>query len=47
MPKTPNHEAFNYAERVRERLPRKLQELREACGLSKYARGRRPVCRAT
>jgi ribosome-binding protein aMBF1 (putative translation factor) len=25
------------AERIRERLPRRLQELREACGLSIYA----------
>jgi transcriptional regulator with XRE-family HTH domain len=31
------HDAHDYAERVRERLPRKLQELREAAGLSKYA----------
>ena len=30
------HHAHNYAERIRERLPRRLQELREACGLSKY-----------
>ncbi len=32
-----NHAAQVCAERIRERLPRKLQELREACGLSKYA----------
>jgi transcriptional regulator with XRE-family HTH domain len=37
MPSTlDNHEAHDYAERIRERLPRKLQELREAAGLSKY-----------
>jgi len=29
--------AYNYAERIRVRLPRRLQELREAVGLSKYA----------
>jgi transcriptional regulator with XRE-family HTH domain len=32
-----NHDAHDYAERIRERLPRRLQELCEACGLSKYA----------
>ena len=37
MPNSDNHEAHDYAERIRERLPRNLQELREACGLSKYA----------
>jgi hypothetical protein len=31
-----SHEAHDYAERIRERLPRRLQELRERCGLSKY-----------
>ena len=31
-----NHDAYDYAERIRERLPRRLQELRERCGLSKY-----------
>lgn len=31
-----NHEAHLYAERIRERLPRRLQELRERGGLSKY-----------
>jgi transcriptional regulator with XRE-family HTH domain len=37
MPATPdNHDAHDYAERIRERLPRRLQELREAAGLSKY-----------
>ncbi len=35
MPSAPdNHDAYNYAERIRERLPRRLQELREAIGLS-------------
>jgi hypothetical protein len=28
------HDAHDYAERIRERLPRRLQELREAMGLS-------------
>ena len=32
-----NHDAHDYAERIRDRLPRRLQELREACGLSMYA----------
>ena len=32
-----NHDAHDYAERIRERLPRRLQELREAAGLSRYA----------
>ncbi|MEZ5384956.1 MAG: helix-turn-helix transcriptional regulator [Prosthecobacter sp.] len=36
MPANDNHEAYDYAERVRERLPRRLQELREAVGLSMY-----------
>ena len=29
-----NHDAHDYAERIRDRLPRRLQELREAIGLS-------------
>ena len=29
-----NHEAHDYAERIRARLPRRLQELREGCGMS-------------
>ena len=38
MPSTPdNHDAHDYAERIRERLPRRLQELREAARLSMYA----------
>ena len=37
MPSNGNHEAHDYAERIRERLPRRLQELRDATGLSKYA----------
>lgn len=37
MPSAPdNHDANDYAERVRERLPRGLQELREAAGFTKY-----------
>jgi DNA-binding XRE family transcriptional regulator len=41
MPTAPdNHEAHHYAERIRERLPRRLQELRERCGLSKYGLAR-------
>ena len=32
-----NHEAHDYAERIRERLPRRLQETREGIGLSMYA----------
>ncbi len=31
------HNAYAYAERIRERLPRRMQELREAKGLSQYA----------
>ena len=34
-------DAYDYAERIRERLPRRMQELREACGLSMYALWRR------
>ena len=34
MPTAPdNHDAYDYAERIRERLPSRLQELREAMGL--------------
>jgi len=36
MSSASNHEAHDYAERIRERLARRLQELRERCGLSKY-----------
>lgn len=32
-----NHEAHDYAERIRERLPRRLQELRESMKMSMYA----------
>ncbi|WP_397379434.1 hypothetical protein [Prosthecobacter sp.] len=32
-----NHAAHDYAERIRERLPRRFQELREAARLSMYA----------
>lgn len=37
MPSSDNHEAHDYAERIRERLPRRLQELYEAARLSMYA----------
>ena len=41
MPSAPdNHDAHNYAERIRERLRRRLQELRERCGVSKYGLAR-------
>jgi hypothetical protein len=41
MPTAPdNHEAHHYAERIRERLLRRLQELRERCGLNKYGLAR-------
>ena len=41
MPSAPDkHNAHNYAERIRERLQRPLQELRERCGLSKYGLAR-------
>ena len=37
MPAAPdNHDAHDYAERIRERLPRRLQELWEAAGFMKY-----------
>ena len=37
MPAAPdNHDAHDYAERIRERLPRRLQETREAARLSMY-----------
>jgi len=35
-----NHDAHHYAERIRERLPRRLHELRERAGLSKYGLAR-------
>ena len=40
MPAAPDHPAHDYAERIRERLPRRLQELREGAGMSKYALAR-------
>ena len=41
MPAAPdNHDAHDYAERIRERLPRRWRELRERCGLSKYGLAR-------
>ena len=37
MPSVPDdHDAHDCAERIRERLPRRLHELRERCGWSKY-----------
>lgn len=35
-----NHPAHDYAERIRARLPRRLQELREAAGFTKYGLAR-------
>lgn len=35
-----NHDAYDYAERIRERLPRRLQEIREAAGFTKYGLAR-------
>jgi hypothetical protein len=41
MPAAPdNHDAHDYAEHIRERLPRRLQELREAAGFTKYGLAR-------
>ena len=41
MPTAPdNHDAHDYAERIREQLQRRLQELRERCELSKYGLAR-------
>jgi len=41
MPTAPdNHDAHDYAERIRERLPRRLQELRKAAGFTKYGLAR-------
>ena len=37
MPSNENHEAHDFAERISGRLPHRLQELREAARLSKYA----------
>ncbi len=39
-PSPDNHDAYDYAERIRERLPRRLQELREAAGFTKYGLAR-------
>ena len=36
MPHTPGNEAYDYAERLRARLPRRLQEIREAARVSRY-----------
>jgi transcriptional regulator with XRE-family HTH domain len=35
-----NHDAHDYRERIRERLPRRLQEIREAAGFTKYGLAR-------
>ncbi|MBL9113905.1 MAG: helix-turn-helix transcriptional regulator [Verrucomicrobiaceae bacterium] len=35
-----HHKAHDYAERIRDRLPRRLQELREAAGFTKYGLSR-------
>jgi transcriptional regulator with XRE-family HTH domain len=41
MPSAPDdHDAHDYAERIRERLPRRLQELQERRWLSKYGLAR-------
>jgi transcriptional regulator with XRE-family HTH domain len=40
MPPPATHEAHDYAERIRERLPRRLQEIREAAGFTKYGLAR-------
>lgn len=41
MPTAPdNHDTHDYAERIRERPPRRLQELREAAGLTKHGLAR-------
>jgi hypothetical protein len=41
MPTAPdNHDAHDYAERIRERLPRRLLELRERCGQSEHGLAR-------
>ncbi len=37
MPTDSKREAHEFAERIRERLPRRLQELREHRGISMYA----------
>lgn len=36
-PPQDNHDAHGYAERIRDRLPRALRELRQSRGLSMYA----------
>lgn len=40
MPAPADHPAHDYAERIRERVPRRLQELREAAGFTKYGLAR-------
>ncbi len=44
---SPIHEAYDYAERIRERLPRRSQELREVVGLSMDALWLKCGCRRT
>ena len=39
-PLSDSHDAHDYAERLRARLPRRLQELREKVGMSKYGLAR-------
>ena len=41
MPTPPdNHDAHHYGERIRERLPRRHQELRDSAGFTKYGLAR-------
>lgn len=40
MPSSAVHPVHDYAERIRERLPRRHQELREAAGFTKYGLSR-------
>lgn len=39
-PISDDHPAHDYGERVRERLPRRLQEIREAASFTKYGLAR-------
>ena len=40
MSSNDKHDAHDYGERIRERMPRRLQEIREAAGLTKYGLAR-------
>ncbi len=40
MPHSANQQAHDYVERVRERLPQRLQDMREAAGLTNYGLAR-------